>query len=270
VDGWQVAGGTVTGTMHLNPVKFGNNQDAFFWQEKDGNIIAVVSDGCGSMPHSEVGAKIGCRCVTERVLYWLDKLRLDPILAPKALRDPFWWEAIQATAVDDIYRIACNIGPDLYRNVKDFFLFTVNGILVTEYVTVLFSIGDGFAMLNGHEFDLGQYPEDAPPYMMYSAIQHRLKDPTPELYKFQVHAVWLTKDVNNVVIGSDGVGKYLMPVLDNDISEFWQDDRYFQNPDMVRRRLATINKTNFVKVRGPLRDDTTLVVIRRSPGAGDG
>jgi len=255
--------------MHLKPVKFDNNQDAFYWVVSNEVLVAVVSDGCGSGEHNEVGAKIGCRVVANQLAFWLRRFGLcSPTTPIAAFREPFMWEASRAAIIEEIVKVARNMGSDFYRTIKGFFLFTVNGVLMTESVVVSFSIGDGFCMANGNSFELGEYPEDAPPYMMYSPIQDKLRDPTPELYKFQVNAVWTTDCVQHVVIGSDGVGKFLMPALNNDISEFWTDDRYFQNSDQVRRRLAVINKTNF-KVRGPLKDDTTLIVIRRIPESSD-
>jgi len=56
------------------------------------------------------------------------------------------------------------------------------------------------------------------------------------------------------------------------ISQFWGEDRYFENPDGVRRRLALINnehqtidwrKQTIERTAGRLPDDTTLIVIRR-------
>ncbi len=43
------------------------------------------------------------------------------------------------------------------------------------------------------------------------------------------------------------------------LDPFWTDDRFFRNPDMVRRRLAVVSRG----ARGGLPDDTTVVVLRR-------
>lgn len=268
MQGWEIAGGTVTGTMHLNPIKFGNNQDAFYWIEAPDMLIAIVSDGCGSSPDSEVGAKMGCKVVAQCTQFWMEKWGLGASRKDiMELRDGniLMWELIRTDVVAKLKDIALGMGPNLLRTIKDAFLFTVVGVVLTDCVFALFTIGDGFAMMNGVEFYLKEYPEDAPPYMMYSTIADQLVDPTPELYKFVIHWVVSTDTIKHVVIGSDGAKKYLLPTLAGDVSEFWQEDKYFINPDQVRRRLALINKTNFVKVRGPLKDDTTLVVIRRTP-----
>jgi hypothetical protein len=56
------------------------------------------------------------------------------------------------------------------------------------------------------------------------------------------------------------------------LSQFWEEDRYFRNPDALRRRLALINSEYthldreagvLIREPGLLPDDTTLVAIRR-------
>jgi hypothetical protein len=59
------------------------------------------------------------------------------------------------------------------------------------------------------------------------------------------------------------------------LSQFWTDDRYFANPDALRRRLTLINRESvradfesrrLVRTPGLLPDDTTVVVLRRRMG----
>ena len=58
---FQLAFATVAGRMHHLSGR--NNQDAYAWTQGPGGLIAVVCDGCGSGPHSEVGAQVGARLV---------------------------------------------------------------------------------------------------------------------------------------------------------------------------------------------------------------
>src|SRR5439155_16598404 len=60
---FQLAGATVAGRLHH--VSGRNNQDAFAWAQSPGGLVAVVCDGCGSAPHSEVGAQLGARLVAK-------------------------------------------------------------------------------------------------------------------------------------------------------------------------------------------------------------
>src|SRR5262245_8137740 len=61
----EIAGGSIAGQMHLAAGR--NNQDAYCWEASPGGLVAVVCDGCGSGPHSEVGALIGARLVVRAV-----------------------------------------------------------------------------------------------------------------------------------------------------------------------------------------------------------
>ena len=63
---FEIAVGTVIGRDHRVSGK--NNQDAFCCLMADHLIVAVVCDGCGSSPHSEVGAKIGAKIIAAEIL----------------------------------------------------------------------------------------------------------------------------------------------------------------------------------------------------------
>ncbi len=245
---WQIAGGTVCGTMHQNPVNITNNQDAFHWIQQDDMVVAVVCDGCGSSPHSEVGAQIGVRLAVEYIKHFSSGRII-------------LWSLIKQGIVEKMLKMSELMGNNPYRVIRDYFLFTINGVIITDTETTFFTIGDGFAMLNDDVIELGDYPDDAPPYIVYAAILDKLKNPQPELYQFKIHKIVPTSEVDHILIGTDGVGKYLLPAMDGDLSTFWAED-CFQNADQVRRKLAVINKTN-CRQRGPLRDDTTLITIRR-------
>src|SRR4029453_19002579 len=60
---FEIAGGSVTGHAHVAAGR--NNQDAFCWASGADGLVAVVCDGCGSGPRSEVGAQIGARLLVE-------------------------------------------------------------------------------------------------------------------------------------------------------------------------------------------------------------
>jgi hypothetical protein len=103
----------------------------------------------------------------------------------------------------------------------------------------------------------------------------------PEKLQFCLYAQVPTETVQSIVIGSDGVRDLIaasdrqMPGKEEfvgEIAQFWQGDRYFQNPDAIRRRLSLMNRESvkpdwqnqhLIREAGLLPDDTTLVVIRR-------
>ena len=122
---------------------------------------------------------------------------------------------------------------------------------------------------------IGPFPNNAPPYLAYSLCGY------PEWGHLQMHYQLPTQEVESILIGTDGVsdliesqGSYLpgKPEKVGAITQFWQEDRYFKNLDMIRRRLSLINREvtkpdwqsqRLVKEVGLLPDDTTLIAIRR-------
>jgi len=270
--GFSIAGGSVPGTDHIKPGQpvWVNNHDAFTWRTGKDFMVAVVCDGCGSGEHSEVGAKIGAEFVAKRIaarfgpeMMWFYESSVPSLLSQT-----------QEGLIKLISEIARGMGSeeDLERIVENYFLFTIVGVLVSPDWTVTFSMGDGVLALNGDVHVIPPFPGNAPPYIGNYA---RARDPGRPLANFVRHQVIPTADVQSILIGSDGVGDLIeaeaMPLpgkidLVGPLAQFWTDDKFIQNPDMIRRRLAVVNR-EWVDGRhirkGLLRDDTTLVVIRR-------
>jgi hypothetical protein len=221
---FEIAGGTVIGRDHARAGR--NGQDAWAWGERDGVLAAVVTDGCSSAPHSEVGAKIGARVVLEAILAGAGDVTE---VALARLRD-----------------VAEALGGVDATRVHDYLLFTTVALVVREDVTTIVAAGDGVVAVNGARVRLGPFPDNAPPYLAYALLGEapacRL-EPVVEI---------ATAELASALIGSDGA-------LDVELSELWRDDAFFRNPDQVRRRLTLL-------ARDPgLADDTTVAVVRRRP-----
>jgi hypothetical protein len=180
------------------------------------------------------------------------------------------------------------------RIVHDYFLFTVVGCLITQRFAYVFSVGDGVIAVNGDVEMLGPFPGNAPPYPMYAAMapgtasadhsKFCLRPPIPLTVPFAVSHETAKgnrgcEGVQTILLGTDGVGDFIaaeqrtLPGKDEAVgplAQFWTEDKYFRNPDMVRRRLTLINR-EVVHVEGGalerepglLPDDTTVVVVRR-------
>ncbi len=169
------------------------------------------------------------------------------------------------------------------RFAEECLLFTIVGVLITERETTIFARGDGIAVVNGEPYRFGPFPGNAPPYLAHelSIPETRSDRQTFTLHRFP------TETITSVLIGTDGVinlkQKANVPMpgsteLVGPISQFWTDDRYFRNPDMVRRKLTLLHRTvlrpdwdaqRLDVSRGLLPDDTTLVAIRRRKEEGD-
>lgn len=281
--------GTVIGRDHRLAGK--NNQDAFCCLAIDRAIVCVVCDGCGSRPHSEVGAKVGARLIASQMSDTVSgnsdycrPIRKDDweFLLACVYNKPFLQE-VEALAVE-MTRRSNEVLYEFNQTILDYFLFTAVGAIVTEESVAVFSAGDGVFGINfrtgGFVNVLEPFPDNAPPYPAYRLIGSSAEF-EPDQLGFKLQTVQRTRDVTSIIIGTDGTAdlkaasKKNVPGRDEIVGrlqQFWENDLYFRNPDALRRRLTVLNadvtKTNWderrlMKYPGLLRDDTTLAVIRR-------
>lgn len=276
---FQIASASVLGRDHVGPGK--NNQDAVWVAQDSGIILAVVCDGCGSGAHSEVGAKIGARLVAAEV----GNLVGDHADLLATADSP----AVMIAAVNHVLRraqdnvmaqlrvLANAMGERLTATVQDYFLFTVVGTAVSPKFTFVFGCGDGVAILNGLDLKLGLTDgTNAPPYLGYHLVGQGRGG-------LEAKAVIPTSELVSLVVASDGLEGLLadpeakLPGKSDKVglaSRLWEDDKLFANPDALRRFLVLANRTSEVydwkaqtvkREHGLLKDDTSLVVIRRKP-----
>ncbi len=250
----ELAGGSVTGADHRRTGR--GNQDAFTWRRGQRALVAVVCDGCGSGRHSEVGAKLGARLVTEAAVHHLDAG------APAA--EPATWSRVARDLLAQLRLLANAMGGSLTDTVADYFLFTVVGVAVTPAWTVVFAAGDGLIAVNGDTRQLGPFPGNQPPYLAYALVDG---EPAPGL---AIEARLPTADLTSALVGTDGAVD--LASADLPPETLWTDDALFRNRDAVRRRLALLaaervtpdwDARRLVRARGRLPDDTTVIALRR-------
>jgi serine/threonine protein phosphatase PrpC len=270
---FEICGGSVMGADHIMIGKPGskNNQDAFAWRMNAKFLSAIVCDGCSGGKFSEVGAQITAQITAQAV--W-ELANIFSFGSPDARCAPEWfWRKLKQKILNSLSRLAEEIGFSLSGTVNDFFLFSIVGCLLAEEKSYLFSIGDGVYRVNGELKNLGPFPGNSPPYIAYSLTGSQLEHHSPELLDFQITEI-TTADLDNLIIGTDGVLD-LVKLADQSLPrktevigglEQFLEDKYFQNPDNIRRRLNVINKEDVADGRlrpGPLKDDTTVIAIRR-------
>ncbi len=277
---FQYTAGSVRGKEHFLDGK--NNQDAFCIESQGGMTVVIVSDGCGdsSSPYSEVGARIGSRLTAHSVLALASRALSMP--APKNssyLLSESLWETVRQDVLSQLRILARWMGTSMTEVVRNHFLFTTMGALITEDVSVFFGLGDGVVIVNGEEKAIS-FPDNKPPYIGYGLVSSTL-DLELEHSSYTIHqAVW-TRDLESFVIATDGISdlmgsaERMMPgttQLVGPISQLWTNSSFFANPDNLRRWLARANRDGQKmdweervarKYHGLLHDDTTIVVGRR-------
>jgi len=262
---FEMAAGSVTGRMHTAVGK--TNQDAYAFRAAPFGLCGVVCDGCGSGIRSEVGASVGARIISEQVLFEMQ--------AGQSIRDVATWERIRVRTLEAFRGLLALMGEPVARIVAEYFLFTVVGVAISNDGAVVFGIGDGLWALNGDIVKLGPYAGNAPPYLGYGLLG--------EGPSFVIHRECSLDDFDSALIGTDGVvdyeaasgapypggrGETVRP-----LPTFWQDNKYFQNEDAIRRTLWLVNREvnrpvwnekRIIKESGLLEDDTTLLVVRKT------
>lgn len=127
-----------------------NNQDGAFASSQ----AVVVTDGCSSSPHSEVGAQLGARFLG-RWLTTQGELTEDlPRRATEALC-AYVSQAAQA------------LGSEVDWLMERYFLFTYLAAVRIDQRALLFGIGDGAFLVESELVRIDSGPENAPPYCAY-------------------------------------------------------------------------------------------------------
>lgn len=270
---FEMAGGSIPGRDHTTTQK--NSHDSFHMISHPGITMAVVCDGCGSGEHSEVGAKLTARLVMATLfryfLYNNDPAAFRPGQIDRALT------RVQNNVLSQVQLLAESMGGSFSQTIGEYFLATIVGVIVAPEHTFVFRSGDGVMVLNEMLQVLEPSEGNMPDYLAYGLVE-TAKKIAPTL---KVVSSVPTKDLESVLIGTDGVGDLIdaadkrIPGKDEKVglvSQFWKEDRFFKNAFNIHRRLNLINRTvtqvdfeNKVvnEQHGHLPDDTTLVVIRR-------
>lgn len=245
---FRISTASVPGREHLRLYR--NNQDGLAVLGGERLLVAVVTDGCSSGRHSEVGARLGASWLARHLPAYH---RARPASAARALA-----EIACAELVSFIGRVARDLSTTNVIDpavIVDQLLFTFIAAVIDPARTVVFGVGDGVICLNDERLVLSAGPDNAPSYAAYRLLDKRAST--------EIHVDLPTADLETLLIGTDGAGA-LAPVGEETIdplAELLADPRFLTNPTLVQRRLVALSQR-----RGPphLLDDTTLVLVRRA------
>lgn len=258
---------TIPGYEHTKPGKpvWRNNQDNYaVWQRGD-KFVMVVSDGCGSTEHSEIGSFV----IANHMVDYLSRAILEI--------------GVRQICMDECFRHTTNV---LYHTINKIIGIaeTYGDIktIITKHAecslaTCVFIIGDERDVI-GCVFGDGvlifddmlltfEYPGNAPPYIAYDYLLPRDQraDQTFQVFRYarcDLHY--------GCAVGSDGVLDAIRAskiVNDTDLQSFLRRESSYDNPDSLRRYLAKLNRESVKDgriVAGHLPDDTTLCAARFS------
>lgn len=248
---FHITGASIPGSDHTMPGKPGwkNNQDAFYTYTCEDFTVGIVADGCGSGRNSEVGSQIGVTLLGEILKTELERcLEYGHVSFNK-------WERVRMKLLGNLSTLANSMGPSLSETIKQYFQFCIMGFIIMPETTTIFHCGDGHYSINDEITTVGPYPDNAPPYIVYSLLGD-----TEE--KFETYEI-PTNSIGTISVGSDGV-EYI-PDFENELTTWKSTESIFQNPDALRRKLAILGRERLNKgilAAGLLKDDTTLVLAR--------
>jgi hypothetical protein len=266
---FEVVGGSVQGKEHLRVGR--NNQDAWLTVETDDYLLVLLADGCGSSQNSEVGAQLGVLLAARIMAAELEKFgRVNYPRVNRGLVNELGW-------------MTKRLGGDPLTTIRNYLLFTLVGAVITPEAAEFFSFGDGVIGVNGHVIEVEPQGSvhNAPAYPAYQLLEPEALQIIPGELRFQVHFDLPTSQLESFVVGTDGVSELKAaqdltlpgkPQLVGPFSQFWEDDRWFSNPDNLQRYLNMVSRESvkvdreqgsLVRDPGRLTDDTTLIVGRQ-------
>ena len=268
LSGWEWASGSVQGREHWLARR--NNQDASCVLAGPDALVAVVADGCGSAPHSEVGARLASALLART-------LARRAAAARPACRDES--AALLGDALDEVLAtlevVAGGRGTDALPWVRDHLLATALGVVVTAERALVFRVGDGVVGVND-AFATHAAPGNTPPYLAYRLLP-------PECCRLDAAALapaieWEgpAESLASVVLATDGAAELRVGESDPHatLRAWLGDDRLYRHPVALGRRLVQLardeqaidwDERQLRRRPGVLRDDTSLVLLRRRP-----
>ncbi|OHD27996.1 MAG: hypothetical protein A2086_13995 [Spirochaetes bacterium GWD1_27_9] len=265
-----VSCGSIIGYDHILMNKV--NQDSYSLLRNENVIIAVVSDGCGSSPFSEVGSKIGSKIATKTIYDFYKEY--------EGVIDDSFLINIKNEILQKLSAVINSMGHLYSEIIRDYFLFTICVAIINKNEVIYFSFGDGVFILNDFVTSL-KFENNAPPYITYNFFDTDKLGLSEEYLKFNIVKRIPFSEFEYGLIGSDGVEdifeaeNLLYPGTDHKIepiNDFFKNDLLFKNPDALRRKLYKMSNEvlqidwdtrKINKSAGLLRDDTTMILFRK-------
>jgi hypothetical protein len=220
-----------------------NNQDACDCYEDENIRIGVVADGCGSSPHSEVGAKLGVHFVVN-----FCRLHFS--------NEPFDAEKLGSALVEFLTNVVRNQqAADEPQFIESYLYFTLFGFIVQASRTYIFHSGDGVYCLNDKEVVVAQ--DNRPNYIA--------RDLTGNQAKFEVDSIE-TSNLQQLMVATDGLMHLTEKFLNSESVEGMQSlGDLFDNESYFDEEVASPKfLTHLAMNLNILKDDTSMILLTRA------
>lgn len=251
---------TIPGYDHIKTMK--NNQDALCVLEKNNHIFGVISDGCGSGEYSELASRLTVTYFSHKIEKQILQDQIYNFLDYQIIVDRTY-----LTFIDFLENLKIFEKKSVFQNGG---LATLIGFIIGPQDTLIYHVGDGVYLLNGQMQSLDNY-DNTPPYPGYNIFSEHIK------FNVEFCSRIKTIAIDSLVIGSDGaedlfgLSEKKYPGSEEkigDMSQIWEDDKYFKNNKLLQRKLLKINTRRNSKQFGTLEggylhDDTSLIVVKR-------
>jgi len=252
-----VAGGSILGSDHLYKKK--NCQDAYRIYQGDDFVLALVADGCSNQAKSEVGANL--------LLFWLEQEIVSKLCGKRdSLADPdrfLHWLTVQLQSQMNV------LVRGNSQQLLEYFSSTVLGILILKEKTYIFGCGDGCFAINGVLTIKEPLDGNVPPYLVYGLLDQRSLNVPMQDWALTLFSIVDTETVETMLLGTDGAQILLEHIS---LDELLSNEVLFSNPYAIGKLLFRTNRDTShidweqrktVTQKGPLDDDTTIVLIQR-------
>ncbi|HSX00840.1 MAG TPA: protein phosphatase 2C domain-containing protein, partial [Candidatus Saccharimonas sp.] len=190
---FELTSGGIIGRDHRE--RCANYQDGAYITRGPAGTVGIITDGCGSGAHSEVGAQFGARLVGEATRRELERHGLTALD----------WQRLRHDVLSELHGRVSAMGGSFRQTVNDYFLFTVVGVILAGDLALFFALGDGVIIVNGEVTALGPWPGNQPPYLGYGLLGGSVTSLPPDQLEFQVVRSLPLDRLNHFLLGSDGV-----------------------------------------------------------------
>lgn len=251
---WKFVNATAIGTSHI---KHGFPCQDFSLvvgcQDKlgDQNVIAIVSDGAGSCPNSQLGSRLNCYIAAYLIKRWLKKGNLVSNLDLITIHS--WINKIKKL----LNQKALKLGLSSQKDLASTFLLAI----VSKKTNVFVQIGDGVIVTSNQPKNYKQifWPDNGE----YANSTYFITD---ELAHHQVQIAFVNRPAKKIALLSDGLQNIALDYVRKEpFSPFFEPIfKFFLTNDKFNQREKNIHLCNFLnsqKVNERTDDDKSVILI---------